>query len=135
MQTSAAYRSPELTSVLHPCTLDERVDIWALGCALYAIAFGGRSPFEDAVTGQVLKLGILNAKYSYPKASSTNSNSNSNSSEPASGDGVSNGRGCTYSREFCGLLDNMLAKEIEQRPFAREIVERVDSRLVALGKF
>lgn len=43
---SAPYRPPELTSVQPGAVIDERVDVWALGCTLYAMAFG-HSPFES----------------------------------------------------------------------------------------
>ncbi|CAN0171200.1 unnamed protein product [Discosporangium mesarthrocarpum] len=42
---SAPYRPPELTQVNPGAVVDERVDVWALGCTLFAMAFG-RSPFE-----------------------------------------------------------------------------------------
>ena len=29
---SAPYRAPELTEVKYPCSIDERVDVWSLGC-------------------------------------------------------------------------------------------------------
>ncbi len=37
--------------------IDQRVDVWAMGCLLFASAYG-RSPFETPADG-VLKLGIL----------------------------------------------------------------------------
>ncbi|CAM9826196.1 unnamed protein product [Ectocarpus fasciculatus] len=43
---SAPYRPPELTTVEPGAVIDERVDVWALGCTLYAMAFG-HSPFES----------------------------------------------------------------------------------------
>lgn len=36
---SMVYRAPELFSVQSYCTIDERTDIWSLGCVLYAICF------------------------------------------------------------------------------------------------
>ena len=45
--------------------VDARVDVWALGCTMYCLAFG-RSPFESAKTGVVEKLGILNGRYTVP---------------------------------------------------------------------
>ena len=41
-----AYRAPELFDVQSSCVLDERTDMWSLGCLLFAMAFGGRSPFD-----------------------------------------------------------------------------------------
>ncbi|TFJ81000.1 hypothetical protein NSK_007643 [Nannochloropsis salina CCMP1776] len=39
------YRAPELFDVTSNATLDARVDVWALGCLLFALMFG-YSPFE-----------------------------------------------------------------------------------------
>lgn len=42
---SMPYRAPELFQVESYCTIDERVDIWSLGCTLHAMCFY-ESPFE-----------------------------------------------------------------------------------------
>ena len=44
--------------------ITESTDIWAFGCTLYCLAFGW-SPFENAREG-VLKLAIINGRYSFP---------------------------------------------------------------------
>jgi serine/threonine kinase 16 len=101
IKTSAAYRSPELTSPpLPPFVVDERVDTWGLGCTMYCLAFG-RSPFETPKEG-VLRLAIMNAKYSFP-SDQTN-------------------RTCRFSNDFCDLIDKMLHSEITKRPFMKEII-------------
>ena len=41
------YRAPELFNVSSQCQIDERTDIWSLGCLLFAICFL-RGPFDAA---------------------------------------------------------------------------------------
>jgi serine/threonine kinase 16 len=68
---SAPYRCPELTEVNVGVTVDGGSDMWSLGCSLFALAFG-YCPFETPKEG-VMKLGILNGRYSFPRnASVTN---------------------------------------------------------------
>jgi len=98
-KTSAAYRSPELTSTPHPCTLDGRVDIWGLGATMYCLAYG-TSPFESPTEG-IKKLAILNGRYSYPPGRRM--------------------RDCTFSESFTDLIDSMLQTDIEKRPFADDV--------------
>uniref|UniRef100_A0A4X2JLT3 non-specific serine/threonine protein kinase n=1 Tax=Vombatus ursinus TaxID=29139 RepID=A0A4X2JLT3_VOMUR len=40
-----SYRAPELFSVQSHCLIDERTDIWSLGCVLYAMMFG-EGPYD-----------------------------------------------------------------------------------------
>ncbi|KAJ4791857.1 Serine/threonine-protein kinase 16 [Rhynchospora pubera] len=42
---SALYRAPELWDVPSNTDIDERTDVWSLGCTLYAIMYG-KSPFD-----------------------------------------------------------------------------------------
>ncbi|KAI9224297.1 kinase-like domain-containing protein [Blastocladiella britannica] len=52
---TAPYRSPECFSVPSHFTLDERTDVWSLGCVLYAMMFG-KPAFdgtESAARGRV----------------------------------------------------------------------------------
>ncbi|KAM5228936.1 serine/threonine-protein kinase 16 isoform 3-T3 [Ctenodactylus gundi] len=40
-----SYRAPELFSVQSLCVIDERTDVWSLGCVLYAMMFG-EGPYD-----------------------------------------------------------------------------------------
>lgn len=98
-KTSMAYRAPELTSTPYPISLDERVDVFGLGCTLYCIAFGN-SPFETPREG-VSKLAILNGKYSYPNDFRK--------------------RDVWFSETTVDLIDSMLSIDIANRPFTGEV--------------
>nr|GMC50726.1 probable serine/threonine-protein kinase DDB_G0291350 [Ipomoea batatas] len=64
---SAPYRAPELWDCPSQSDIDERTDIWSLGCTLYAIMYGV-SPFEYALgeSGGSLQLAVVNAQVKWP---------------------------------------------------------------------
>ncbi|CAL0327595.1 unnamed protein product [Lupinus luteus] len=64
---SAPFRAPELWDCPSHADIDERTDIWSLGCTLYAIMYGV-SPFEYALgeSGGSLQLAIINAQVKWP---------------------------------------------------------------------
>uniref|UniRef100_A0A1J3K5F3 non-specific serine/threonine protein kinase n=1 Tax=Noccaea caerulescens TaxID=107243 RepID=A0A1J3K5F3_NOCCA len=66
---SAPFRAPELWDCPSHADIDERTDIWSLGCTLYAIMYGV-SPFEYALgeSGGSLQLAIVNAQIKWPNA-------------------------------------------------------------------
>lgn len=49
---------------------DERVDVWSLGCTVYAACAGGRSPFEYSMgqAGGSLALAVMSGRYNWPEA-------------------------------------------------------------------
>ncbi len=106
-KTSAPYRAPELTSTPYPSTLDERVDIWGLGCTLFCFAFG-RSPFETAREG-VLKLAILNGKFTIPAGQRM--------------------RDQNFSTGFVKLIQRMLELDPTRRPFASDVISQCERLL------
>ena len=58
--TTLQYRSPEMIDVYRKQPIDEKSDIWALGCFLYKLCYY-TTPFEEG--GQ---MAILNARFKYP---------------------------------------------------------------------
>lgn len=64
---SAPYRAPELWDCPSQTDIDERTDIWSLGCTLFAIMYGA-SPFEYALeeSGGSIQLAIVNAQIKWP---------------------------------------------------------------------
>ncbi|KAI9261163.1 kinase-like domain-containing protein [Sporodiniella umbellata] len=61
------YRAPELYDIKTGSVLDEKVDIWSIGCTLYAAAYG-QNPFELSANemGGSIVLSILNGSYNFP---------------------------------------------------------------------
>ena len=61
------YRAPELFDVKTGTTVDTKVDIWSLGCTLYACLVG-KSPFEarSDETGGSLSLCVLGGDWRFP---------------------------------------------------------------------
>lgn len=65
---SILYRAPELFNITVDSKLDERVDIWSLGCTLYCMLFY-TSPFESAYYDGSVALAAMNAKVNIPQSS------------------------------------------------------------------
>src|SRR6201996_2237255 len=61
------YRAPELFDVKTGTVIDTKVDIWSLGCTLYACLIG-KSPFEarSEETGGSLSLCVLGGDWRFP---------------------------------------------------------------------
>ncbi|ORX39901.1 putative serine/threonine-protein kinase [Kockovaella imperatae] len=66
-QSTMPYRAPELFDVRTGTTLDEKVDIWSLGCTLFAIRYG-RSPFE--IDGSSIAMAAGSGRYTHPPGAS-----------------------------------------------------------------
>ena len=66
--TTPAYRAPEMWDLLRRELINEKVDIWALGCLLFRICY-----FKSAFDGES-KLQILNGNYRIPELPKYSSN-------------------------------------------------------------
>lgn len=51
-QCTAPYRAPELFLVPSPGIIDEKTDIWSLGCVLYALVYS-IPPFDGSATATI----------------------------------------------------------------------------------
>jgi serine/threonine kinase 16 len=62
---TAPYRAPELFEVSAGMDIDERTDVWSLGCTLFAMSYGhGQSPFDGTATS------VMSGRIPYPNESS-----------------------------------------------------------------
>ncbi|OAA33761.1 Protein kinase-like domain protein [Moelleriella libera RCEF 2490] len=68
--STMSYRAPELFDVRTGSVIDTKVDIWSLGCTLYACLVG-KSPFEmrSDETGGTLSLCVLGGDWRFPDES------------------------------------------------------------------
>ncbi|KAJ1901689.1 Serine/threonine-protein kinase env7 [Kickxella alabastrina] len=101
-QCSMPYRAPELFDVQRGCSLDERTDVWSLGCLLFALAWG-HTPFEHPLAGgggpgASIALAAINANYAVPRDS-------------------------IYSGRIARLVAFMLEPDAAKRPFVRDVAE------------
>ncbi|KAF8206142.1 other/NAK protein kinase [Mycena galopus ATCC 62051] len=109
-QSTMAYRAPELYDVKTDTTLDEKVDVWSLGCTLFAMAYS-HSPFENTqITeqGGSIAMAVLNAQYKHPANSA-------------------------YSQGFKDLVDSMLKVDPKDRPDIHKVIEMTDRVLQSLA--
>ncbi|KAG9286470.1 hypothetical protein G9A89_014636 [Geosiphon pyriformis] len=102
------YRAPELFDVKTNTELNEKVDIWSLGCTLYAMAYG-KSPFETSITeqGGSMTLAVLNAQFRFPEAEQE-----------------------IYSSEFRDLINFMLVADPKNRPDIHQVIAKTADRLL-----
>ncbi|PPQ83093.1 hypothetical protein CVT25_003797 [Psilocybe cyanescens] len=108
-QSTMAYRAPELFDVKTGQTIDEKVDIWSLGCTLYALAYS-HSPFENTQTteqGGSIAMAVLNAQYKHPQSA--------------------------YSQGLKNLIDSMLKVNPAERPDINKVIQMTDGVLQSLA--
>ncbi|RWR83349.1 serine/threonine-protein kinase 16-like protein [Cinnamomum micranthum f. kanehirae] len=101
---TATFRAPELWDCLSHADIDERTDIWSLGCTLYAIMYG-ESPFEY-VLGESegnLQLAILNAQIKWPP-----------------------GPDPPYPEQLHQFVTWMLQPQVALRPYVGDVLVHVD---------
>ncbi|KAK4878150.1 hypothetical protein RN001_010656 [Aquatica leii] len=97
---SMPYRAPELFNVKSFCVVDERTDIWSLGCVFYAMCYF-KSPF-DAVyeRGDSVALAVMSGKINFPEET-------------------------PFSQEVHELILFMLNESPTERPFINDVIEKV----------
>ena len=95
--TTFMYRPPEMVDEYGSFPVNEKVDIWALGCILYAILFK-QQPFQDAQ-----KLTIIKGDYYIPKEAKN------------------------YTDKVFDFIRWMLTPDPRQRPSAKDIIRCIEN--------
>lgn len=108
---SLPYRAPELFDVGSKTTIDEKVDVWSLGCLLFAITYGrGFSPFECQWRGQLVEpcnvsLSAVINPIRMPAEVRM-----------------------SYSDDFFALMEWALTVEPRNRPGLPQLIDRIDEK-------
>ncbi|QDZ25946.1 serine/threonine-protein kinase [Chloropicon primus] len=104
--TTGTYRSPELFDCPSEIVLDERTDVWSLGCLLYYMCFG-ESPFEYVLSqaGGSLALAVISGKINWPD------------------------KGKGYHPVIVSLCKDLLKQDLSSRPFIDEVIRATEEAL------
>lgn len=104
---SMPYRAPELFNVESYCMIDERTDIWSLGCILYALCFF-KSPFDPVYErGDSVALAVISANIDFPENS-------------------------PYNEDMHNLIMSMLKTNPMERPYIYSVIESVHDLITKL---
>lgn len=114
------YRAPELFDVKTGSTITEAVDIWSLGCTLFALLYG-YSPFEppteSSLVGDSIALAVTQGTYKFPDKTG----------------GSGSGAGAGYLDWGAkAVVKACLVVDVESRPGIKEVrvlVEGIISRM------
>jgi serine/threonine kinase 16 len=114
------YRAPELFDVKTGSVIDTKVDIWSLGCTLYACLVG-KSPFEarSEETGGSLSICVLGGDWRFPDEGPQRGKQKANA-EDAISDNVKE------------VVRKCLSVEASERPDVDELISIVEDVIATL---
>ncbi|KAF5981227.1 Prk1p serine threonine kinase [Fusarium coicis] len=120
------YRAPELFDVQTGMVIDTKVDIWSMGCTLYACLIG-KSPFEmrSDETGGTLSLCVLGGDWRFPDEGPAGVK-RSNSMRPQQGQQQQQAPAVEISEPIRDVVRKCLRVEPAERPDIHELIEMVE---------
>ncbi|KAF5639687.1 Prk1p and serine threonine kinase [Fusarium tjaetaba] len=120
------YRAPELFDVQTSMVIDTKVDIWSMGCTLYACLVG-KSPFEmrSDETGGTLSLCVLGGDWRFPDEGPAGVK-RSNSMRPQQGQQQQRAPAVEISEPIRDVVRKCLRVEPAERPDIHELIEMVE---------
>ncbi|KAM0252012.1 hypothetical protein ACHAP5_001337 [Fusarium lateritium] len=122
------YRAPELFDVQTGMVIDTKVDIWSLGCTLYACLIG-KSPFEmrSDETGGTLSLCVLGGDWRFPDEGPAGVKRN-NSMRPQQGQQQQQqAPAVEISESIREVVRKCLCVEPAERPDISELIQMVQA--------
>jgi serine/threonine kinase 16 len=128
------YRAPELFDVKTGSVIDTKVDIWSLGCTLYACLVG-KSPFEarSEETGGSLSICVLGGDWRFPDEGASGSKGkgkqgapNGNASGSSGGAAASEGGESGVSESIREVVRACLQVEPTERPDIDQLIEMLE---------
>jgi serine/threonine kinase 16 len=113
------YRAPELFDVKTGSVVDTKVDIWSLGCTMYACLIG-KSPFEarSDETGGSLSICVLGGDWRWP------GDDKPNKGKGRVGTGLQEGQGQGQANGSANQQQQQKPKDIWPSELVREVVRR-----------
>lgn len=135
------YRAPELFDVKTGSVINTKVDIWSLGCTLYACLVG-KSPFEarSEETGGSLSICVLGGDWRFPdEGLRTKGNNKDKGKDKGGNDKGGKDRGKDKGGKDEGISDSVrdvvrrcLKVEPAERPDVDELISLVEGVVAAL---
>ena len=128
------YRAPELFDVKTGSIVDTKVDIWSMGCTLYA-CLAGRSRFEarSEETGGSLSLCVLGGDWRFPdEGTQKGKNKRSQQQQQQQGQREDNGENVDIHESVREVVRQCLKVEPSERPDVDELIDIVKKTIAKL---
>jgi len=124
------YRAPELFDVKTGSIIDTKVDIWSLGCTLYACLVG-KSPFEarSDETGGSLSMCVLGGDWRFPDEKS---NATKGKGKAGAKDDASSSNADSISAPVKEVVRKCLQVEPSERPDIDELIQIIKDTIKVL---